>query len=415
MPPLSRLVKIQLVVVLVLGLAASIVGGVRYARLDEAVGVGVYRVTVRMPETGGLFPEAQVTYRGVAAGRVRDLAVTEDGVEVVLVLDSGGEQIPASSVAVVANRSAIGEQFLDLRPVSQDGPFLHDGSVITDVRFPPKLDEVTRSAIDLTSTIPVDDLHTVVTELGRAFNGTGDDLARLIDSLDKLSKTGLDNLDETISLIRNADPVLATQADQSDEILSWARNLDTVAATLASSDPAVRRILTNGPRAASALSKFLDDNGRDATKLIGQLGPTVREIAPAEYAAGMTFALLSSLSASSHSTSSRDGTIRFGIVLETENPPSCRVGYESTYRILEEMKRRDPDFDPNYDDFPFNTDAACRVPTGSPTAVRGANNAALANPNIDQPWDDTPKKDPDRLNLNPLADQLAALMGVRVR
>lgn len=39
MPPLSRLVKAQLVIVVVLGLVAALYGGVRYARMDEAVGV----------------------------------------------------------------------------------------------------------------------------------------------------------------------------------------------------------------------------------------------------------------------------------------------------------------------------------------------------------------------------------------
>ncbi len=417
MPPLSRLVKIQLVVVVLLGLVASVYGGIRYARMDQAVGVGVYRVTVEMPDAGGLFSEAQVTYRGVAAGRVRDLRMTPDGVEVDLVLESSGEQIPDSALAVVANRSAIGEQFLDFQPTSADGPFLHEGSRVaaSQVRFPPKLQEVTQSAIDLTKTVPVDDLRIAVTELGKAFDGQGDNLTRLVDSLDKLSQTGVENLDDTIQLIKNSRPVLATQAEQSDEILSWSKNINLVAATLASSDPAIRRILTDGPRAATTLSRFLDDNGADATKLIHQLGTTVDTIEPASFVTGMTFAMLSSLSASSMTTSSPNGTIRFGVVLETENPPSCTRGYESTQRMIDQIKARNPDFDINYDDFPFNTKAACSVPTGSPTAVRGANNADLSNPDFVQPWDNKPKRDPDKLNLNPLATQLAGLMGVRAR
>ncbi|GAA4683093.1 MCE family protein [Gordonia humi] len=415
MPPLSRLVKAQLVIVVVLGLVAALYGGVRYARMDEAVGVGVYRVSVQMEQAGGLFPEAQVTYRGVAAGRVRDMAMTADGVEVTLVLDSGGEQIPDSAVAVVANRSAIGEQYLDLQPTTHGGPYLHDGSVIHDVRYPPELDDVLSSTIALTKTIPTDALRTTITELGKAFDGKGEDLTRLVDALGDLSKTGVDSLDETISLITNANPVLETQAEQSDEILEWSKGLDAVAATLASSDPAVRRILSDGPRAASTLQHFLDSNGDDATKLIGQLGGTVHAVRPASFAAGQLFAMLSILSGQGGSTSPGDGEIHFGIVLETENPPSCTRGYESTTAMLDEIKRKNPDFDVNYDDFPFNTDAGCSVPTGNPTAVRGANNADLANPDFVQPWDDTPKKDPDKLNLNPIATQLARLMGVRTR
>ncbi|MGB3696063.1 MAG: MlaD family protein [Gordonia sp. (in: high G+C Gram-positive bacteria)] len=409
------MVRIQLVVVVLLGLAASIFAGIRYARMDQALGVGAYRVVVHMPEAGGIFTDAEVTYRGVAAGRVSDMRLVPGGVDVELALESDRRQIPASAVAVVANRSAIGEQYLDLQPPSAAGPFLREGSEIEGAQLPPAVQDVVASTIDLTRTIPVDQLRTVVQELGRAFNGRGDDLSRLVDSLGRLSKDGVDSLDQTISLIGRSNTVLATQAAQSDEILAWSRGLDAVTAQLAAADPAVRRILTDGPRAAGALSEFLRDNGDDASTLVGQLGSTVHTAAPASYATGMTFAMLSLLAAGSHSPSSPDGTIRFGIVLETGNPPSCTRGYESTSAMLARIKQRDPGFDVNYDDFPFNVDARCAVPTGNPTAVRGANNAALGNPAIAQPWDDAAKKDPDKLNLNPLASSLAKLMGVRPR
>lgn len=238
MPPLSRLVRTQLIVVLLIGLVASVYGGIRYARLDQAAGVGVYHVTVRMPDSGGLFEQAQVTYRGVEIGRVQKMSIVPGGIDVTLALDSSEAKVPASAVAVVADRSAIGEQFLDLQPPSDAGPYLRDGSVIDENRLPPRLDEVVRSAIDLTDTIPVDALRRTVTELGAAFNGRGDDMSRLVDSLDRLSKEGVESLDETIGLITSADSVLATQNEQSDEILRWSKNLDAVTATLASSDPA---------------------------------------------------------------------------------------------------------------------------------------------------------------------------------
>ena len=80
--------------------------------------------------------------------------------------------------------------------------------------------------------------------------------------------------------------------------------------------------------------------------------------------------------------------------------------------MIDDIKKKDPTFDIRYDDFPFNTNASCTVPQGNPTGVRSANRAALANPDMAQPWDNIPKKDPDKLNLNPLATQLAYLLGV---
>jgi phospholipid/cholesterol/gamma-HCH transport system substrate-binding protein len=52
------------------------------------------------------------------------------------------------------------------------------------------------------------------------------------------------------------------------------------------------------------------------------------------------------------------------------------------------------------------------VPFGNPTAVRGGERADLADPSIVQPWDSTPKTDPEKLNLNPIAVQMATLLGV---
>ncbi|WP_132992197.1 MlaD family protein [Gordonia zhaorongruii] len=412
---ISRFVKIQLIVFVIIGVVAIVYAGGKYARLDKMVGISQYLVTLKMSDTGGVFKNAEVTYRGVPVGLVGDMNITNDGVEVTLEMDSGAPKVPASSKAVVANRSAIGEQFVDLRPKSDGEPYLEDGSVITDYELPPRLQNVISDTITLTDSVPVDDLKTVVTELGKAFRGQSENLTRLIDSLDELSQTGVENLDDTIGLIQNSNVVLGTQAEQSDEILTWSKNLAVVTETLANADPAVRRILSDGPRAASSLSHMLKTNGDDATKLIHQLGRTVDAVEPASFATGATFAMLSALSAGSHTPAPGDGQIHFGIVLETENPPSCTTGYESTEAIMAEMKKRDPDFDQNYDDYPFNTEAGCDVPVGNPTGVRSADRAALANPAFPQPWDNKPKKDPDKLNLNPIATQMARLMGVRAK
>ncbi|MGV9826374.1 MULTISPECIES: MCE family protein [unclassified Gordonia (in: high G+C Gram-positive bacteria)] len=410
---ISRLAKIQLIVFAVVGILAIVYVGAKYARLDKLAGIGTYTVTAAMKDSGGIFTNAEVTYMGIPAGRVGDMKLTSSGVDVPLVLNSGGPKIPVDSVAVVANRSAIGEQFVDLQPQTTSGPYLADGSVITRTSVPPPLEDVVASALDFTSSIPIDDLRTVVTELGKAFNGQADNLVRLTDSLSKLSRAGVDSLPETISLINSADSVLATQAAQSDQILAWSRSLDLITATLASSDPDLRRLLTTGTTSATQISNLIQKNGGDLAKVVGQLSQVAHTIEPAAFMTSGTFAMLSALSAGSHSPAPGDGQIHFGVVLETNNPAACTRGYGSTYEMIEQIKRKNPTFDINYDDFPFNANASCTVPFGNPTGVRSAQRVEYANPDTPQPWDSTPKKDPDKLNLNPLATQLAYLMGVR--
>lgn len=412
---IGKFVKIQLIVFVIVGLVALVYVGAKYARLDKLAGFGMYTVTAELPDSGGIFTNAEVTYQGVPVGRVGKLTLTSKGVDVALDIDSGGPDIPASATAVVANRSAIGEQFVDLQPTSSQGPYLEDGDTITKYALPEPLEEVVASAIDFTDSIPVDDLNTVITELGNAFNGQGENLTRLVDSLGKLSRSGVDNLSETVALIQNSNVVLDTQADQSDAILTWSRNLNLVTATLASADPDLRRLLTTGTLSATQISELIQKNGNDLSKVVKDLAEVARTIEPATYTTSITFAMLSALSAGSHAPAPGDGQIHFGVVLETNNPAACTRGYESTDAVLAEARRKDPNFDVRYDDFAFNTEAKCTVPLGNPTAVRGAERARYANPAYPQPWDNTPKKDPDKLNLNPLAQQLAALLGVRPR
>lgn len=412
---ISKLARAQLVVFAIVGIVAIVVVGGKYARLDKLVGIGQYHVTVEMTESGGIFSNAQVTYQGVPVGRVGEMRLTPAGVDVVLDMDSGAPKVPDTAVAVVANRSAIGEQYIDLQPTTAGAPYLTDGSVITETKVPPPLEDVVSAAIDFTDSVPVDDLQTVITELGKAFDGRVDDVTRLVDSLDRLSAAGVEHLGQTISLIENSNVVLATQSEQSDEILRWAEDINLVAAQLASSDQDVRRLLQTGVTSATELSALIRDSGGDITAVVDDLAATVNEIAPTSFNTGYTVAMLSALSAGSHSPAPGDGQIHFGVVLETNNPAACTRGYEGTTEIINRMKAENPDFDVNYDDFPFNTEAGCTVPFGNPTGVRSAQRAEYSNPAQRQPWDNVPKKDPDRLNLNPLAQQLAALLGVRPR
>ncbi|GAA1462479.1 MCE family protein [Williamsia maris] len=408
----SRLQIWQLVALVVVAVVALSVVGVRYARLDTLVGVGSYTVHADFADSGGIFTNAEVTYQGVAVGRVSALSLRPDGVRVDLDLDSGGPKVPALAQAVVANRSAIGEQFVDLRPSSVGGPYLRNGSVISDTSIPTPVEDVLSSAIGLSDSVPIDDLNTVVTELGKAFNGNGENLKGLVDSLSNLAKTGNDNLPATISLIRNADTVLGTQADQSDAILDWSKSLGLITTQLASSDPSIRRLLTTGTASATQISALLTRSGGDATTVVRNLATDVRNIKGTFPLISPSLANLSTLSSGSYSTAPGDGTIHFGVVLETNNSPSCTVGYESTKAEIAAIKKKNPDFDLNYDDFPFNTKAECAVAQGNPTVVRGAQNAKYADPTTTQPWDTKPKKDPDKLDLNPLVTQLSYLLGV---
>ena len=127
---LDRRIKVQLVIFTVISVLAGGVMAFRYINAPAMLfGIGHYKVTAELRRAAGLYPSANVTYRGTEVGRVQSVRLTETGVKAELLLDSG-IKIPAQLQAQVHSQSAIGELYLELRPRTGDGPALKDGDVI---------------------------------------------------------------------------------------------------------------------------------------------------------------------------------------------------------------------------------------------------------------------------------------------
>lgn len=414
---ISKLMRFQLIAFFVIAVLGIVYVGAKYARLDTLVGMGQYTVHMNLAESGGIFPNAEVSYRGVPVGRVGEMRVTPEGLVVDLKLDSGGPKIPESTRAVVANRSAIGEQFVDFLPETDSGPFLEDGDVIAADRTstPIPMEDLFGSVTAFAGSIPVDSLHTTFTELGAALNGRGGDLASLVDSINLLTEAGHDALPQTLSLITDSVTVLGTQAEQGSAIQSFASDLDRVAAELKNSDPDVRALIGAGQAASDEVGAFIGANGENLTALLSHADVVTKAADDVWEGLRILLAALPALGAAAPALAPGDGAIHMGIVLETNNPISCSQGYEGTQQILAEMKAQNPNFDDTRDEFPVNLDARCSVPVGNPSGVRSSDRIALADPDQVQPWDSKPKQYPDTLYLRPIASQLATLMGVTPR
>jgi len=146
---LTRRILIQIAIFALVAIAALAVMVFGYMRLPEMLGVGQYRVILQLPETGGLYPRGNVTYRGAQVGTVDSVHLTDTGVEAVLSLDSKVE-IPADLTAEIHSVSSVGEQYVQLIPRSGSGPALKDGDVIPQDR----------------TTVPTD-INTVLTDTTR--------------------------------------------------------------------------------------------------------------------------------------------------------------------------------------------------------------------------------------------------------
>ena len=115
-------------------LIAIVVAGSVYVA-DTVVGGGMfrdpYRVTMNLAEAGGLHERSTVNYRGQRIGTVTDVRLSRDGVVAELAIDEG-VRVPRDSEFLVSNLSAVGEQYVDIRPRTDSGPWLEDGSTVAE-------------------------------------------------------------------------------------------------------------------------------------------------------------------------------------------------------------------------------------------------------------------------------------------
>ncbi len=367
---LTRRVRLQLIAFAVVAVVAIVYAAFRFTDVGRVFGSDGYTVKMNLVSSGGIFTNAEVTYRGYNVGRVGEIHLTRDGIQVDLDIDPDAPPIPADLDAVVANRSAVGEQYVDLRPRNDREPYLSGSSVIAADRTvtPVATDTVIRDLDSLASSVPTDSLRTLVDELDRAFAGTGDDLQVLLDSTRDFTSMARQHLPQTITLIQDGGTVLDTQNAQAGNITSFANDLNLLAEQLKNADPDLRRLITETPKLATQVSDLLAESGPGLGVTIANL-LTTSDILRARKD-GVEYALVAYplFSAAGQGLLGADpGQVHLGLALNLFNPPPCTAGYEQT-------QRRDGT-DTATESAPTPDQTYCAEPPGSPVNVRGSANA----------------------------------------
>ena len=364
---IARSTKIQLLVFALLSLVTVSILSARFVGLTDKVMGGTYLVSADLADSGGIFQGSEATYRGVTVGKVETLQLKKGGV-LVLVRLNRGTQIPRDTLAVVENRSAVGEQYIDFQPRTANGPMLAAGSVVprTDTRSPVRIDNLLLHLDRTVQSVDRRQLGTVVDELGTAFADGGTDLQRLLDSGDALTAAATEALPQTIRLIDDGRTVLDTQRATSGNIRDLSRNFADLAETLKGSDSDLRLVLDRGAVDSTELDALIKDNqGPLATLLTNFI--TIGQVTTA-HLNGIEQLLVTypDVVAGGYTVVPGDGTAHFGLVLNANDPKACTAGYGGTRRIGPDQTTHLP---------PVNSAARCTLPPGSAASVRGAQNA----------------------------------------
>ncbi|MBT2210368.1 MCE family protein [Actinomadura sp. NEAU-AAG7] len=363
-------VKLQLIAFALITVIGVAVVSVNYIGIGRGALGKEYTAYVDLTDSGGVFTGAEVTYRGVPVGRVGPIELTRDGIRVKLKLERGsGKRIPREGTsAIVANRSAVGEQYIDLRPSRRDGPYLDQGEAYTIprrlTRLPVSTAELLRNVDALVGSVNTRDLATIVDELDKAFTGSASDLQSILDDTDRLLKTADRAFPDTKRLLDNSVTVLGTQRSQGANIRGFARNLNELTTSLREDDPALRRTITNAPGAVDETHKAIDQLAPTLPVLLANLTTTGQIVSSHKAGLRSLFILYPVTLAGAFTVTPGDGTQHLGLALNIDSPPPCTKGYEKVKkRWPQDTSKKDP-----------RLDAGCKDAHDSPSAVRGARN-----------------------------------------
>jgi phospholipid/cholesterol/gamma-HCH transport system substrate-binding protein len=371
---MTRQIVIQLLIFSLLAVVALAIMIFGYMRLPAMFGIGQYRVTLELPETGGLYPRSNVTYRGTQVGIVKSVGLTDSGAEAQLSLNSG-IKIPADVDAEVHSQSAVGELYVTLLPRSGNGPSLADGDVIPQDRARVPID--VNTVLDATNrglaALPRDSLKTAVDESYIAFGGLGPELSRLVQGGTALAIDARKNLDPLTALIDQSKPILDSQTDSAGSIQAWASNLANITDQLQSQDAAVSGILEKGPGAADEVRALFNRLQPTLPIVLANL-VSIGEVAVA-YQPGLEqlIVLLPQGTATTQAIGVHKRNTKqdyegdyLTLNLNLNLPPPCTTGF------LPPQQRRAPALQDYPDRAPG--EVYCRVPQDAPFNVRGARN-----------------------------------------
>lgn len=367
---IDRLAKIQLSIFAVITVITLSVMAIFYLRLPATFGIGTYGVSADFVAGGGLYKNANVTYRGVAVGRVESVGLNPNGVTAHMRLNSG-TAIPSNVTATVRSVSAIGEQYIDLVPSENPSSTkLRNGFRIQrqNTRIGQDVADLLRQAETLLGSLGDTRLRELLHEAFIATNGAGPELARLIESARLLVDEANANYPQVSQLIDQAGPFLQAQIRAGGDIKSLADGLARFTWQLRAADPRLRDTLADAPdaidEANTAFSGIRPSFPALAASLanLGRVGVIYHKsieqllvVFPALFAAIITSA----------GGVPQDEGAKLDFKIDLHDPPPCMTGF------LPPPLVRSP-ADESVREIP--RDMYCKTAQNDPSTVRGARN-----------------------------------------
>jgi phospholipid/cholesterol/gamma-HCH transport system substrate-binding protein len=363
---LTPFIRRQLWLFLGLTVVALLVLGVYYLQIPSLVGIGQYTLKAELPASGGLYPTANVTYRGVTIGKVTDVEPTEQGVEATMSIDSH-YKIPIDATANVHSVSAVGEQYLDLVPTGNPGKFLSSGQTITKGTVPSEIGPALDTANRGLEALPKDKIGSLLDETAQSVGGLGPALQRLVDSTQAIVGDFKTNITDINDIIQHSGPILDSQVNSGSAIERWAHNLNTLAAQSAQRDQNVRSVLTQARPTADQVTALFSDVRDSLPQTLANLEIVFDLLKRYHTGVEQVLVFLPQGTAIAQTVSAPfPNQAALDLALSINQPPPCLTGFipASQWRSPADTSMQ-----------PLPTGTYCKIPMETPAnSVRGSRN-----------------------------------------
>lgn len=373
---LSRLVRNQLIIFTTISVVSIVVIATIYAKVPDLLGLGQRTIYAQFTDGSGLYGNAQVTYDGVAIGKVTSVAPDPAGARATMSV-SDSYQIPADVEAEVESVSPIGEQYIDLVPPSNGGgaPLADNATIpVSHTVVPIQIGTLLDNLNTLLQTLPRKDLQTTLTTVSQAFNGTGDSLRATLQAGEQLLDDAQNNIAPTQQLIKAAAPLLKTQTASSAQIKNLVSSLAGFTGAVQASDGTIADLTKAGTQMigqANSLFQTLEptlpillENLVNVEQVLVTYNPALRQILVVY--PRITTALIST---TKFNQKPGDSGLGLDFRLIAQDPPPCETGF------VPASQNRSPN------DMTYSKSAGvyCKLPQNSPSTVRGVRNIPCIN------------------------------------
>ncbi|MBF6173066.1 MCE family protein [Nocardia blacklockiae] len=275
------------------GLVVALAGWIVYGAVTN---IGKTHVTAYFPSTTGLYAGDDVRVLGVKVGKINSIEPGRDRVKVTMTVDRGVD-IPADANAVAVSPSLVSARFVQLAPVYNGGPKLHDDAEIPLERtaVPVEWDDIKAELTKLSQALgPVgeDEQGSFGRVIGTAADNLGNGNAQALrDTLRELSSTLntlSDGRTDLFGTIRNLQQFVDVLSKSNDQIVQFGGRLASVSSVLAGVSSDLGAGLDNLDSAVADVKRFLDERGgaltegvqrlQDVTQLLADKRPELERV-----------------------------------------------------------------------------------------------------------------------------------------